>query len=193
MSDLFEYYNIPLGLAVIMLIIWSIYEYFKQRALQDNISTLGHQLDLQNHVSEYKFDLEIKIYQELFDKMIDATDYSDFVLPTTDTEPKDPKMAQELRDDRANKFFNAFNAFTRVARKNSPFYEKEFYDDINAIIKIMKTLGDLYKEYYWSEYDMKIYAQNQMNKTQTYHNQIHDKVNNLANKVRDYLNELTKY
>ena len=124
--------------------------------------------------------------------MIDAEDSSDFILETLEYIPKNKKEITNLIHNRDKWFCNSFNAFTKVARKNRPFYKKNFYNQINQIIKIMIKLHNLFQDRYFNN-NLKEYAMKPMNKASTYHKSIHNKANKLNNNVSNYINRLTKY
>lgn len=107
----------------------------KQNAkLSEKTVDLQEKLHEKQHISQQRFDLELKIYISLSEKLNNAIDDCVVLIPMIDEEFQDEKA--EMRR-RAEVFSNTNNIFVKEMRSYVLFYKKKIREHLNYVSLIM--------------------------------------------------------
>lgn len=140
-SQVISLFNWPFWVNVIALICVQVWNVLKQRSLakQDAKLTemtneLQEKLNEKQHVSQQRFDLELKIYISLSEKLNNAVDDCVALMPVVDVVYKDKNTEIKRR---ATNFVSSNNIFVKEKRAYAPFYDKEVSEKLQDILALM--------------------------------------------------------
>ncbi len=66
--------------------------------------------------------------------------------------PIDKQQLEKYKEEKYNKFQNSFNEFSICIDKYAPFYQADYYNDLNLIRQDCFSIGNIFKMY---EFDTK--------------------------------------
>jgi hypothetical protein len=105
------------------------------------------------NIQRFQYETEFKTYQEIWEALVLVQSAVQALRPMIDTHLPD-KAEREKRDqDRVNVFGKAFNDFSRIVYKSRPFFPKEIFTQIEALLKLVhgEALEVVYKEDGWNK------------------------------------------
>jgi hypothetical protein len=143
-----------LGIGLFASISGLLWKYFTDRkilhvqgGLQKEIASLGSRLDKQKesfiHVFKGKFDLEIKIYQEIWLSMFELRDAMLQMELRVSDKPHPPDEEKERTEliKKHMAFNDAYNTALTTKVKYEPFYPEEISQRIDAFMKACQKEG----------------------------------------------------
>lgn len=140
-SEIISLYNLPFWTNIIVLIVIQVWNVFKQRSLAkqnakltEMANELQEKLNERQHVSQQRFDLELKIYISLSEKLNNAIDDCVTLMPIVDVVHEDEDA--EIKK-RATNFASSNNIFVKEKRAYAPFYDKEVSEKLQDILDLM--------------------------------------------------------
>lgn len=151
------------------------------------------------YISKVNFDNEYKIYMEIWPKLIECVNKTLMLYPQgIENVPIDKEELEKYKEDKYKQFADYYNDYASCINKYAPFYQENFFNDLNEIKKSCFFIGDQYKMY---EFDVKYnqsfvgsrdLVMNTKERKEIYQNE--DKIINLKEelliKIRTYLNGL---
>lgn len=151
------------------------------------------------YISKVNFDNEFKIYMEIWPKLIECINSTNWLYPRgIENVPIDKEELEEYKKEKYNDFRKNYIAFSECMEKYAPFYLEDFYRDLSKIKEICFSIGDQFKMY---EFDVK-YNQSfvacrdlkmsakEYKETSKKQEELSKLKENLLTKIRTYLNEL---
>ena len=106
-----------------------VWNYFQQKKMIQ----LQKMLDKKNLIHKIQFEKEFNIYNELWAKLIALRNLTASLRPHM--ERTDGKSNAELKKEKLEKLYPAFNEAIILFDNNRPFYSAAVYNEINEIFK----------------------------------------------------------
>jgi hypothetical protein len=110
------------------------------------IETVKSSVDRVTHASKLQFELELKIYAEIWEHLVQLNTAA-LELPLThrgelgDADPKSTAF-QSVREQAAQKVAKAYQPFVLSVDRHRPFYAPVVYDALNDLIEIMTQVSE---------------------------------------------------
>ena len=105
------------------------------------------------YISKVNYDNEYKIYMEIWPKLINCANNTFRLYPRgIENVPADKEDLEKYKEKKYSDFVNSYNEFISCIDRYAPFYQEEFYNDLNQIKEHCFYIGDLYSMY---EFDVK--------------------------------------
>ncbi|ETY74137.1 hypothetical protein LFAB_08855 [Lactiplantibacillus fabifermentans T30PCM01] len=169
MKDFFVYYKIPLWIVILFFMAFQLWNFYVQNKLFKNNESLKNELAEQQvllkeqvenrqYTSQKRFDLELDIYKEMFDSLINAYDDFSVLMPMLDIGFLDEESKKKVMLERRKHFVESFDRFSKVRRSFAPFYDKKTRMTLEEISKYMMD-QDRYFQYTYMMPEMKTFAQ----------------------------------
>lgn len=100
------------------------------------------------YITKVNYDNEYKIYMEIWPKLVDCVNATMKLYPRgLENVPIDEKELEMYKEDKYNEFVKCYMEFYNCIEKYAPFYEEEFYNDLNIMKEISSFIGNQYQMY----------------------------------------------
>jgi len=90
-----------------------------------------------NLIHKFQFEKEFNVYTDLWAKLIDLRNSTASLRPIMDYKEKN-KTDEEIKDERLREQLTKLVAVADTFDKNSPFYAKDIYKEIESLIKLTR-------------------------------------------------------
>lgn len=105
------------------------------------------------YISKVNYENEFKIYMEIWPLLNECVSNTIKLYPLgIENVPIDEQELEKYKQDKYNEFRKGFNEFSICIDKYAPFYQEDYYNDLNLIKKECFSVGDMFKMY---EFDVK--------------------------------------
>lgn len=111
------------------------------------------------HVHKLQFETEFHAFKEIWEKLLVVRNRTLTLRPVIDTKTESEEGNKRRKQKRLKLFADSFSAFVELAEKNKPFYPKEIWNELDALIQTIRKEAIGYRygdpEYdgmkYWDE------------------------------------------
>ena len=103
---------------------------------QKNIEKFKTDLNNYSLVTKLQFDLEFKIYTEIFEELFNLTVETQKLAPLIDFLPETIDEKEKLYRKRLDDFRESYNKFAKLINKYKPFYSKNIYNALTELISL---------------------------------------------------------
>ena len=83
-----------------------------------------------------QFETELRAYERIWDTAIDLMRATQALRPFMDTAVSGPEEAAARRQERFDRWNQAYNTFTSIVEAKRPFYPATIYEQLNRIVSI---------------------------------------------------------
>lgn len=151
------------------------------------------------YISKFNYDNEYKIYMEIWPKLNECISKTIRLYPMgIENVPIDMEELKKYKESKYEEFHNSFNEFILCIDKYAPFYQEEYYNDLNLIKEECFSIGDMffmyefevkYNESFRGCKDLKMTTK-EWKEVKEREDKIMKVKNQLLEKIRKYLNGL---
>lgn len=105
---------------------------------------LGTQFELRSYKKKKEYDDERENYKKLMAKIVPALAYTSSLFPMIDSLPSDDQEREKFIRQRYNMAFEAQLEYWMFLQENRPFWEKNFYKELEKISTEMRCIQKMY-------------------------------------------------
>lgn len=105
------------------------------------------------YISKFNYDNEFKIYMEIWPRLNECVTKTLRLYPRgIENVPLDKEELEKYKENKYKEFSDCFNEFVTCIDKYAPFYQEDYYNDLNKIKEACFFIGDMFFMY---EFDVK--------------------------------------
>lgn len=151
------------------------------------------------YISKVNYESEFKIYMEIWPLLNNCVFNTIMLYPRgIENVPIDKQQLEKYKEEKYNKFQNIFNEFSICIDKYAPFYQADYYNDLNLIRQDCFSIGNIFKMYEFdTKYNESFKGCRNLSISIEERKEVMEKEKNILNakdelliKIRNYLNNL---
>lgn len=105
---------------------------------------LGAKFELRSYKKKKEYDDERDNYKNLMTKIVPALAYTSALFPMIDSLPSDGQEREKFIKQRYEMAFDAQLEYWMFLQENRPFWEKNFYKELEKISTEMRCIQEMY-------------------------------------------------